>query len=155
MGLVEAAFVVSETGGVHSLVSPIVSAIFSQPLAPIPARGVGSGVFANKAPVTLHMWQRWCARPSSPQLFASTVGHSYGQYGCPPVFLKESEVDNMNIRNGDTRVAPPILTTCMCTKRRKGKCTRARGMLAFQRRRQTNTNVKRLAPRKVSRHQWN
>ena len=104
------AFVVSETGGIHKLVSPIVSALlFSQQFAPIPVGLVGSSVCANKALVTLHMRQRCSARPSSSQLLTDT-GHSYGRYGCSPVCCKESEVDNIEIIHSVTRVAPRILT---------------------------------------------
>ena len=38
-----------------------------------------------------------------------TVGHSYGQCGCPVVLCKEKVVDHKSIRNYVTRVAPPIL----------------------------------------------
>ena len=48
-----------------------------------------------------------------------TVGHSYGQYGCPLVFCKEKMVDHNGLRKGDTRVAPPILTKRCETQREK------------------------------------
>ena len=63
-----------------------------------------------------------------------TVGHSYGQYGCPPVFCKEEVVDHKGIINGDTSkggAAHPHQHDVAHEKKTKGfPCKRNAGLSA-------------------------
>ena len=65
----------------------------------------------------------------------------------PTGVLQEEVVDSIGTINGDTKAAPPILTNVTLHAERKAKRSHARGMLGFQRRRQSDALLERLTPR--------